>query len=144
MSATTDGRLSGDDFYIEFDGVVLRSSGKSVDIDHQGKSSDGTTFGDSYETTIPTKKSLKVSGEFVVFTKVTNGAQQRNAFTIHKEANLLWGPEGKATGKPKGGAVMRIAKATEKYKAGDAAVWSVEWEMAGGALLFDPKLDTWA
>jgi hypothetical protein len=143
MGQSYDGRINADGFYFEFDGTVFSTSAKGLDFDHEGKSSDATTLADTYEVTVPGKKVLKLSGDFVVFTKATNGAAQFNKLKPHYAGNALWGREGNGTGKPKGGAPLRVSKASPKYKAGETVIMSVEFEMNGGDLLFDEATAVW-
>lgn len=145
MGVTSDGRMSGDNLYLEFMSIPLRVSSKGVDIAHSQKSSDGTVLNDNYETTIPGKKNLKISGDFVVFTKATEGAAQRATLKLGNQGTFLWGPEGNAAGLPKGGADMRIVKSDQKYKVGETAIFAVEWEISDGTdLLFDDAVDVWS
>jgi hypothetical protein len=133
-------RVGGSDAYLEYDGQSLKTSAKSLNITDTLGESDATTFSDTYKTSIPTKRTLEVSADVVVFTKSSAvGTAQNSVLTVGNEANLLWGQEGNAAGKPKGGAVMRLVEKSLKLEVEGTAMWSCKWQR-----LFDETTDVWS
>ena len=132
-------KLGTESFYVEFAGVEI-STGKSFDVTEEQKSADSTTFGDTYENTVKTKKAVSAKADVMFQTAPDAILAQLRAGT---EGTLLWGREDNVAGKPKGGFTARVKSVNKKFAVGDVAMFSVEWENAGSTILFNEDVDVW-
>lgn len=96
---------------------------------------DSTAGVDVYENTIAMTKGLFATARLVMPKHAEGGAAVIAA--------LLWGFEGNAAGKPKGGADMRVARFERRGNYRTVGLADVVWEMAGYDVLYDEASDVW-
>lgn len=136
-------KQTGKETYVQFGAADVSVVLRDFNVSNMQNSADSTAGADEYENTVPTTKSFKATAQFVMLKNADGGAAILAAMRAGTEANLLWGFEGNAVGKPKGGAFCRVAKFDRKGNYKNVVLADVEWDNVGESLLFDDSTDTW-
>lgn len=138
------GKVSGKTCYVEFDGVGMMVSGREFSITEEQNTANATAGADDYENMVTTTKKISASLKMVMLKAADGGSAIALKLRPGATANLLWGLEGNAAGKPKGGfeAIVKKYNRTSPYD--NVVTIDVEFEMAGDALLFDDSTATWS
>lgn len=136
-------KQSGKDTYVEFGGVDLSVTLRDFTITRTQNEADSTAGADEWENSVPTTKSIKATATAVVLKKSDGGAAVRSILAEGTEDNLLWGFEGNAAGKSKGGFLARVSKLDIKANYKEVVMYDLEFSMAGETLLFDDATATW-
>lgn len=137
-------KASGKNVYVEFDGVGLMVSGREFSITEEQNTANATAGADAYENMVTTTKKISASLKLVMLTAATGGAAIATKLRPGATANLLWGFEGNAAGKPKGGFEAIVKKYNRSAPYDGVITIDAEFEMADDALLFDDSVATWS
>lgn len=133
MSATE--RITGRDLVVLFQtgGQTYTLSGDqtSLEITLDTNEADMTAGGDQFVFMKPT---IRVSGATLTckYTGGTAGTAIWGAVTVQTEGTLIYGPEGTATGKPKGGFPCYVKSKSKSIPYNDAIVRTATFSGQGG------------
>jgi hypothetical protein len=72
----------------------------------------------------------------------TAGTALTTKFRVGTSGTLLWGPEGTATGKPKGGVVAIVTAHSKPFQYDDVVARSVDFQFTGD-MLFNDEDGVW-
>lgn len=133
--------LTGDTFYLEFDGVNLFTDYREFDPGTDYDTAEGTAGGDALRKHVTTKLKVEPTGTFIVDSDAT-GLLIAGVLKAGHTGNLIWGPKGNGTGMPKAGIVATVKKANIPSTYDAEREYDVEWINTDGDWLFDPTTDT--
>ncbi|MCU0464053.1 MAG: hypothetical protein MUF38_05750 [Anaerolineae bacterium] len=136
-------KVSGKRIYVEFDGVSLMASGREFAVSKVQNTANSTAGADEYENTILTTKKLSATLKMVMIEKATGGAAIAEKIKLGHTGNLVWGLEGNAAGKPKGGFFGHLVKADVSAPYDNVVTIDAAWEMADDDILFDESVAVW-
>lgn len=135
--------LTGDTFYLEFDGVVLTSDYREFDPGVDYDTAEGTAGGDTLRKHMTTKLKVEPTATIVVDSDAT-GLLIAGVLEEGHTGNLIWGPKGNGTGMPKAGIVAKVKKVNIPSTYDAEREYDVEWINTDGAWLFDPTSATFS
>lgn len=135
-------KLSGSALYVSFGGVNLSATIRNFEWTHEQETADATAGADPYRNHVTTVKNTEATCELLIQDHAT-GTAIHAAVKIGTSGTLLWGLEGTATGKPKGGFYAVVSQGDQSYPFDDVAVISLTFMCAGTALLFDHVTNVW-
>lgn len=138
------GKVSGKTCYVEFDGVSLWVSGREFSVTEEQNTANATAGADAYDNMVTTTKKISASLKMVMVSASTGGAAIATKLKVGTTANLLWGMEGNAAGKPKGGFLAIVKKFNRAAPYDNVVTIDAEFEMADDELLFDDSSATWS
>lgn len=133
-------RAIGKDGYVSFQGVAISADYRNFDIEMTVdvvEKSAGAEASKSYITTLKdgtAKLTYAYSG--------TAGTAYTNLLRVGQQGTLLWGPEGNATGKPKGGVKAIVVSQSKPMTYNDLITRTVAFQFTGD-LLFDDEVNVW-
>lgn len=133
--------LTGLDYYLEYDGVAIKGDYRNFDPGFEFDTVEGTAGGDTVRNYVPTLIKVEPSGTFIVDNNAA-GIAIRAVLKEGNDGNLVWGPEGNATGKPKWGVACNISKAQVSATYDAEQEIEVTWYVASGSLLYDGRSAT--
>lgn len=136
-------KVSGKGGYLEFDGAGMMTSGREFMVNIEQNTANSTAGADEFENSVKTTKKVSATLKMVMLTAATGGSTIATKLKPGVTANLLWGFEGNAAGKPKGGIYAHVKKYSRTSPYDGVTTIDVEFEMAGDALLFDDTIDAW-
>lgn len=136
-------KSSGKRTYVEFDGVALMVSGREFSLSKMQNTANATAGADEYENTVLTTKKLSATLKMVMLNKADGGAAIADKIKLGHMGNLLWGLEGNAAGKPKGGFLAHLVKADVSAPYDNVITIDAAWEMADDDILFDESVAVW-
>lgn len=141
---TVTNRLTGKDLYVGFIGsggtANLSGDQRAFEVTAEQETADVTAGADGARAVKPTVQNFGASLE-VLFTGTAGSAAMAIA-TLGAEGTLTYGPQGSASGKPKGAFPAIITKRDITMNFDDAVV--VKFEFAGqGDETSDPTTATW-
>jgi len=133
--------LIGSQFYVEYDGVAIIGDSRNFDPGFEIETVEGSAGGDAVRNYVPTLIKCEPSGTFIVDNNAA-GIAIRAVLKEGNDGNLIWGPEGNATGKPKWGVAANISKAQVAMTYDAEQEMEVTWYVTSGALLYDGRSAT--
>lgn len=131
----------GNALYLEFDGVEIGVDFRSFDAGFDAQTVDNTAGDDALVSEFVIREMIKPTAQILVqddATGQTIAAKLKQGVT----GNLVWGPEGNASGKPKWGIEAEVKKSNIPFAHDGEQVFDVEWINTGRVLLFDGRTDT--
>jgi hypothetical protein len=134
-------KYSGAALYLEFGGVNISATRRTLDVTHNMETADSTAGSDQYRNFVTTVKMLEAEAEILGLTFDTGGSAQVAALQPGTNGTLIWGPEGTAAGKPKWGAYMMLSEFSPSYPFDDVVMYKAKFVMAGTALAFNGYTD---
>lgn len=135
-------KLSGSALYVSFGGTNLSATIRNFEVPEEQEMADATAGADPYRNFVTTVKTIEASCELLVQDHAS-GTAVHAAVKIGTQGTLLWGLEGTATGKPKGGFLATISKSEKSYPFDDVAVIALTFTNAGTAVLYDGVTSLW-
>ena len=134
-------RAIGKDGYVSFQGSEVSADFRDFDIEmtiDTVEKSAGREASKSYIATLKdgtAKLTYAYSG--------TAGTAYTNLLRVGQQGTLLWGPEGSAAGKPKGGVEAIVIAHSKPMAYNDLMTRTATFQFTGD-LLFDDDADVWA
>lgn len=135
-------RVVGQNAYISFKGVAINADYRSWNIEETIDTVDSTAGSETDKSYIPTLKDG--TAELMYAYTGTAGTVYVTNFVVGTEGALLYGPEGTATGKPKGGFSNAIVVSHSKpHEYNGLIVRTVKFQKSGTAS-FTEERDQWS
>lgn len=133
--------LTGDTFYLEFNGVVFKGDYREFDPGIDYDTAEGTAGGDEIRRHTRTKLKVEPTGTFVVDDDAY-GVAMKAVLKVGQQGNLIWGSLGNSAGSPKAGILAEVKKANLADTYDEEKEWDVEWINVSGSWVFDPNTAT--
>lgn len=127
--------------YLEFDGQSLVTAFRKFDPGVSEDVVDATSGADGLSSEHTIRATVAPTGEFLVLDDAT-GQAIRAKLKVGTTGNLIWGEEGNASGKPRGGITARVKKANIAFSFDGEQVIQVEWSNTSADWLYDPNSST--
>lgn len=138
---TTASRAVGKDLYVSFAGQSIIADYREFTVEETVDTVDKTAGSETDKSYIPTLKDATATLTYAYAGSV--GTAISNLFKVSTQGTLLWGVEGTATGKPKGGWANGIVTAHSKPTTyNDLVVRTVTFQKSG-TVLFNDEVDLW-
>lgn len=133
-------RAAGTAAYISFKGTVISADYRKFEVDLSQDTVEKSAGSEASKSYIATLKdgTAKLTYAYVG----TSGAAYTGLFALGEKGTLLWGPEGNATGKPKGGAEAIVVAHSKPMSYNELITRTVTFQFTGG-LLFNDDVDVW-
>lgn len=139
---TTASRAVGSAAYISFNGVAVQADYRAFNVEETIDTVDKTAGSETDKSYIPTLKDG--TAELVYAYAGSAGTAISTNFQVGTQGTLLYGAEGTATGKPKGGWANAIVVGHSKPMAyNDLIVRTVKFQKSGTATFHD-EVDLWS
>lgn len=138
---TTASRAYGIDLYVSFAGQSIVADYREFTVERTIDTVDKTAGNETSKSYIPTLKDGTASLTYCYAGSA--GTAISNLFKVGTEGTLLWGPEGTATGKPKGGNYGIVTSHSKPQVHADLIMRTVTWQFSGSAL-FNDEIDLWS
>lgn len=137
-------KYAGKNLYVSFGGTSIEGTFRTFEVTKAQNEADATAADDEYQSFVATNKMIEATMEVLVHTFTDGGSAQLLAIgNVGAEGTLLWGPEGSATGMPKGGFYARLKQRDSSVPYDDVVTLSLSWSMVRGTVLFDDHEDLW-
>lgn len=120
--------------------VDLSGERRNLDITREVKTVNMEAGNDTAEAVKATL--YHYAAELTMLSAGTAGTATMNKVIEGTEGTILWGADGTASGKPKGGFPALVVSQNESIPYPDAVEYSVSFE-GQGSLAFDPTTATW-
>lgn len=134
-------RVTGKDLYVSFGAVAITADFREFTVSPTIDTVDKTAGSETDKSYIPTLKDATATLTYAY--SGSAGTAISTKFQIGTEGALLWGVEGTATGKPKGGWQNAIVTAHDKPVVyNDLIVRTVTFQKSGTAS-FNDEIDLW-
>lgn len=130
--------LTGQEFYLEFDGVEIKSLYREFEDGMEQESAEATAGNDAVRNYVPTIMKIEPKGKFVL----NEGSAALAKLKLGTSGTLIWGPQGNSAGEPKWGVACRIKSVPVKRKYDGEVELDVSWEPTSGTLAFDGRTAT--
>lgn len=134
--------FTGRDYFLSLDGQQVDTDYRMFDPGFEAVTVDGTASGDSLEREKFLRERVAPKGRFIVDGDAT-GVLIRAKLKVAQTYELIFGPEGNGTGKPKWGMNVIVKKGAPP--AGDHTKEQeieVEWANTDGAFTYDGRTQT--
>lgn len=138
-------RLTGTNLVVQFihsgGTAVLSGDSRTFDVTRDSEMADATAANDggTYSKYLREVNSASLNSLFIG----TAGAANIGSATVRgTEGTVLYGPNGTATGEPKGGFPAVVKAGNVSFPYDGMATLTVDWN-GQGAELFNPAVDTW-
>lgn len=136
-------KYSGSALYAQMGTVNISANIRNFEVALAQESADATAGADPYRNFVPTVKTIEVTFEYLPHTHSTGGSAINAVLTHGFEGTFLYGEEGSATGKPKGGFYARVKQNDKGIPFDDVVTRAITLELAGTDLLFNHQTDLW-
>lgn len=134
-------RAIGKNGYISFQGTEISADYRSFEIEMTIDTVEKSAGSESSKSYIATLKdgTAKLTYAYTG----TSGSAYTQLLRVGQTGQLLWGPEGSGSGKPKGGVNAIVVAHTKPMDYNELITRSVTFQFTGD-VLFDDEVDTWA
>ncbi len=131
--------LTGTDFYIEFDGVVITGPYRSFTPGVTDETAEGSAARSTLRNYVKTLTKAEPKGKFIVNSSDTTilAKLQRGV-----AGTLTWGERGNGAGMPKAGISAIVTKAESTGEYDKEKEIEVEWANTGDDWVYDPASAT--
>jgi len=136
----TEHRAVGKDGYISFQGVEVGADYRSFDVELTVDTVEVSAGNEASKRYIATLKDGTAKLTYAY--SGTAGTAYTNRLKVGEQGTLLWGPEGTAVGKPKGGVVAIVVNHSKPMTYNDLITRTATFQFSGD-LLFQDEVDTW-
>jgi hypothetical protein len=133
-------RALGKDAYISFQGTLISADYRSFEVELTLDVIDKSAGSDTHRSYLPTLQNGTAKLTYAY--SGTAGSAYTGLLRVGQSGVLLWGPEGNAPGKPKGGANALVIAHSRPLSYNDLITHSVQFQL-NGPLLFDDLSDVW-
>lgn len=134
-------RVTGKDLYVSFGGVAVTADYREFSVEPTIDTVDKTAGAETDKSYIGTLKDATASLTYAYAGSA--GTAISTKFQVGTEGALLWGPQGTATGQPKGGWQNAIVTGHSKpHTYNDLIVRTVTFQKSGTAS-FSDEIDVW-
>lgn len=133
-------RVRGDNLYISFDGVEVDADYQTFEVGNTADTIDSSAGSQASKTYIVGLKDGTASLTYAYTGSA--GTAVTVKFKVGTSGTLLWGPEGTATGKPKGGVVALVTGHSRPHQYDGLVTRTVNFQFSGD-MLFDDEDDAW-
>lgn len=137
-----ENRVLGKDAYISFQDTEISADYRNFDIELTIDTVESTAGSEASKSYIATLKDGTAKLTYAYSGTAGAGAYV-DVLGVGQEGTLLWGIQGTALDKPKGGAVAIVVAHSKPMAYNDLLTRTVTFQFTGG-LLFDEDLNTWA
>ncbi len=120
---------TGKNLYLSFGGTVLSGDQRTVSWDYTVDTVDVSAGADSDRDYLATLKDATISATFL--DNSTAGSALRRACYVGGTGELIIGPEGTATGKPKYACVALVTSFKPEYPYDGEVLFDVGWQRCG-------------
>jgi hypothetical protein len=133
-------RAIGKNGYISFQGTEVSADYRSFEVEMTLDTVEKSAGSDSSKAYIATLKdgTAKLTYAYTG----TAGSAYTQLLRVGQQGQLLWGPEGNGSGKPKGGANAIVVAHSKPMAYNELMTRTVTFQFTG-ELLFDDEVDTW-
>jgi hypothetical protein len=133
-------RAVGNQAYISFKGTAISADYRKFEVELSQDTVEKSAGVEASKSYIATLKdgTAKLTYAYVG----TSGSAYTGLFALGEKGTLLWGPEGNATGKPKGGAEAIVVAHSKPMSYNELITRTVTFQFTGG-LLFNDDVDVW-
>src|SRR3990167_3380247 len=123
------GHYVGKNLYVTYGGTVISGDQRTLSWDYSTDSADTTAGADVDKSSITTTKGVTIS--MTILDNSTAGSTVRRALAVGGTGQLIWGPEGTASGKPKYGCGVNLMSLSTDYPYDGEVEFEVEFERSG-------------
>lgn len=120
---------TGKNVYATYGGTLITGDQRSLSWDYSADSVDTTAGADNDKSSITTVKGVTIS--MTILDNSTAGSATRRALAVGGTGQLIWGPEGTTTGKPKYGCGVNLMSLSTEYPYDGEVEFDVEFERSG-------------
>lgn len=135
--------LTGDNFYLEFDGVAIFSDYREFDPGMDYDTAEGTSGGSRLRKHVTTK--LKVEPKLkAIFDDDATGDSIAAVLEVGHVGNLVWGDYGNTAGMPRAGIRAMVKKANRPSTYDKEREYDVEFINLDDDWVYDPANSTFS